>query len=109
MADKPKRSKKRDEQSGSSWWDGCFYVSFDGCVDFGGGDGCIDLPGDGCLSGIGDGCLEGVGGGCFDGFGDGCSGLDGCSLGCLVLPLRIIVILGLRVYGDWPVPPPNHD
>jgi hypothetical protein len=89
---KKRRKKKQQNQEGDSivdevadgcLWDGCFFISwipwdFDGCIpDFDGG--CFD---------IGDGCN----------IGDGCS-FDGCSM--VFLPFRMMIILGLMLYGDW--------
>jgi hypothetical protein len=86
---KKRRKKKQNHEEGDSivdevadgcFFDGCFFLSwmpwdFDGCVpDF---DGCS----------IGDGCSF-----------DGCS-FDGCSM--LFLPFRLMIILGLMLYGDW--------
>lgn len=91
---KRKRRKRKQSEDGddtdSCLWgamDGCFWVDFafgnDGCLPFGGDDGgCIDID-LGCFS--------------FD----GCS-FDGCSAYSIVgLPLRMLVILGLILYGDW--------
>lgn len=85
MSDAQKRKKRQQKaQSGnntdSCLWDGCFYIGLgDGCFDIGDSDGCIDLDFDG---------------GCFD-IG------DSCSMSMVTLPLRIAVILGLMLYGDW--------
>lgn len=64
-------------------WDSCLVA-----------DGCV-RPNDGCLSDNG-GCLS------FD----GCFGFDGCTMGCLASPLRMIVLVGLLLYGEWPMPAP---
>ncbi len=83
MRKKNKRKQQKSTVSDNSCLtDSCFYISFDGCFDFDGG--CLD-SGDG-------GCLE-FDGGCFD-IGGGCALV-------MLLPLRILVIAGLMLYGDW--------
>ncbi len=65
--------------------EGCLYLP-----DF--SDGCVpDLPG---CSGNDNGCLPDFDGGCIPDF-------DGCSYSGLLFPLRIMVIVGLILYGDW--------
>ena len=94
MAKRKKRKQEnvsKQHNRDSCLVDGCYYMSLDGCsTDFDGG--CFDFDFDG-------GCLE-FDGGCLD-IGDGCAGFDGGCAMMTMFPLRLFVITGLMLYGDW--------
>lgn len=90
---KKKKRKKRQKQNkeDDAYHHDTTYHDNAGCLI----DGCY-------LGALGlDGCASFDNASCNDL--DGCGSFDGCSLGCLMLPWRLFVILGLMAYGDWPV------
>lgn len=75
-----KKRQQRDNGCASRWfiWDGCLIA-----------DGCLPSS---------DGCLPS----------NGCSAFDSCTVGCVGGPLRLMVIVGLMLYGEWPVQAPHQ-
>ena len=90
MAKRKKRKQNKSATQDGCILDGCYYMPVDGCAYFDFDGGCLEFDG-GCLD-IGDGCAA-FDGGCLD-IGSGCTMLT-------LFPLRLFVIIGLMLYGDW--------